>query len=101
MLINDIGIEIQNNKSMILDNYIQKSHENGIKVVGDDNNTRAKPHIWRNKIESCGYNGIVCQGEHCEPDIRGNIIESNRKSGIKLTEKAIAHIGGTYKEEIN
>jgi hypothetical protein len=60
MLINDIGIEIQNNKSIILDNYIQKSHENGIKVVGDDNNTRAKPHIWRNKIESCGYNGIVC-----------------------------------------
>ena len=38
-------------------------------------------------------------GASCEPDIRGNIIESNRKAGIKLTEDASAHIGGTTKEE--
>lgn len=39
-------------------------------------------------------------GESCEPDIRGNIIESNRKAGIKLTENAVAHIGGTSKDDI-
>ena len=39
-------------------------------------------------------------GQYCEPDIRGNIIESNRKAGIKLTDDAIAHIGGTTKEEV-
>ena len=39
-------------------------------------------------------------GEFCEPDIRGNIIESNRKAGIKITEFAVAHIGGTSKEDI-
>ena len=39
-------------------------------------------------------------GEYCEPDIRGNYIESNRKAGIKLTELAVAHIGGTAKEDM-
>jgi len=39
-------------------------------------------------------------GEFCEPDIRGNIIESNRKAGIKLTDGAISHIGGTSKDQI-
>jgi hypothetical protein len=39
-------------------------------------------------------------GPHCEPDIRGNLIANNRKSGIKITKNAIAHIGGTSKEDI-
>ena len=39
-------------------------------------------------------------GEHCEPDIRGNIIASNRKAGIKLMKNSIAHIGGTSKDDI-
>jgi parallel beta-helix repeat protein len=82
----------------VIDNFVEKSHENGVKIVGNTNATRAKPKIYRNKIFSCGYNGIVCMGEHCEPDIRGNIIESNRKAGIKITERATAHIGGTHKD---
>jgi len=41
--INDVGIEIQNNKSKIFENIIEKSHENGIKVIGDDKNTRSMP----------------------------------------------------------
>jgi hypothetical protein len=45
-------------------------------------------------------NGILCYGELCEPEIRGNIIESNRKAGIKLTDKAVALIGGTSKEDV-
>lgn len=80
---------------------IEKSHEHGIKVVGDDKNTRCMPYIWQNRIFTCGYNGILVMGEFCEPDIRGNIIEANHKAGIKITDSAIAHIGGTSKEDIN
>jgi hypothetical protein len=36
----------------------------------------------------------------CEPDIRGNVISENRRAGIKLTEGAVAHIGGTNKVDI-
>jgi hypothetical protein len=32
--------------------------------------------------------------------VRGNIIKQNRKAGIKITEQAIAHIGGTEKADI-
>ena len=32
MSVNDVGIEIQNNKSKIVENIIEKSHEDGIKV---------------------------------------------------------------------
>ena len=100
MNINDVGIEVLNNKSRIIENIIEKSHENGIKIVGDDKNTRSTPKIWKNRIFSCGYNGILCMGEFCEPDIRGNIIDSNRKAGIKLTDSSSAHIGGTTKDDL-
>ena len=90
-----------NNKSRVVENLIEKSHENGIKVTGDDKNTRCMPRIWKNRITSCGFNGIICSGESCEPDIRGNVIDSNRKSGIKLCDQAAAHIGGTAKDDLN
>ena len=100
MSINDIGIEIFNNRSIIIENIIEKSHENGIKIIGDNKNTRSMPSVWKNRIFSCGYNGILCMGKFCEPDIRGNIIESNRKAGIKLSDNSTAHIGGTSKDDI-
>ena len=99
-MLNDCSIEILNNKSRIIDNLIEKAHENGIKIIGNDKSTRATPIVWRNQIKSCGHNGIACIGEQCEPDIRGNIIIQNRKAGIKLTEGAIGHIGGTTKVDI-
>lgn len=95
-----IGIEVQNNKSKIFDNSISKSHEYGVQLFGDDNQTRCMPLVWRNRIEQCAYDGIIVFGEQCEPDIRGNIIANNRRSGIKLMKNAIAHIGGTSKEDI-
>ena len=58
------------------------------------------PLIWRNKIELCAFDGIIVYGPHCEQDIRGNEIENNRKSGIKIMKNAVAHIGGTSKEDI-
>lgn len=73
-MLNDCAIEILNNKSLIVDNTIEKAHENGIKILGNDKSTRATPIIWRNRIKSCGHNGIVSIGEQCKPDIRGNII---------------------------
>jgi len=51
--IDDIGIEILNNKSIVLENIIEKAHEHGIRIVGDDKNTRCMPQIWKNKIYSC------------------------------------------------
>jgi GH35 family endo-1,4-beta-xylanase len=39
MSINDFGIELLNNKSHVIENLIDKSHEEGIKIVGDDHNT--------------------------------------------------------------
>lgn len=71
-----------------------------MQIVGDNNKTRSMPLIWRNKIEQCAFDGIIVFGQHCEPDIRGNIIANNRKSGIKIMKNAIAHIGGTTKEDI-
>ena len=59
------------------------------------------PLIWRNKIEQCAFDGIIVYGPHCEPDIRGNVIANNRKSGIKIMKNAIAHIGGNSLEDID
>ena len=98
--LNDCGIEIQNNKSHVIENLIEKSHENGVKITGDNKDTRCMPHIWKNRISSCGANGIYAMGEQCEPDVRGNVIDSNRKAGIKLCEMACGHIGGTTKEDL-
>lgn len=95
-----IGVEIKNNKSKLFDNQITKSHTYGLKIIGDNNKTLARPLIWRNKIEQCAHDGIIIDGRHCEPDIKGNIIANNRKAGIKIQNQAIAYIGGSSKEDI-
>ena len=95
-----MGIQVNNNRSRLVDNIIEKCHENGIRIVGSDKSQVCSPIVWRNHIKTCGHNGIVAIGEQCEPDIRGNIIQQNRKAGIKLTEYAVAHIGGTSKVDI-
>ena len=97
---NECGIEIFNNKSRIIDNTIQKSHKDGIKVIGNNKSTNSAPLIWSNHIKQSGFNGILGLGVRCEPDIRGNVISENRRAGIKLTEGAVAHIGGTNKVDI-
>lgn len=56
--------------------------------------------MWRNKIEQCAFDGILIDGKHCEPDIKGNIIANNRKAGIKIQNYAIAYIGGSSKDDI-
>lgn len=98
--LNEVGIEIYNNQSHLIENKIDRSHENGIKITGTNRSQLCTAKIWKNTINACGYNGIVIQGGQCNPDVRGNIIKQNRKAGIKLTEDAVAHIGGTEKADI-
>jgi len=100
MAYNEGGIEILNNKSRVIDNIIEKAHDNGILIMGDNTATMCTPMVWRNKIRACGGNGIEINGEQCEPDIRGNIIVMCRKSGIKLRNNSVAHIGGSSKVDI-
>jgi hypothetical protein len=47
-----------------------------------------------NYIEGSTHHGITCEGHLCCPNIIGNTIEGNRKTGIKLAYCARAHIGG-------
>jgi hypothetical protein len=54
MSLNDVGIEILNNKSYMIENNIDKSHENGIKIMGDHKDTRCMPHVWKNTITASG-----------------------------------------------
>lgn len=61
-MLNECAIEILNNKSRIIDNTIEKSHENGIKIIGNDKSTRSTATVWRNHIKSCGHNGIIVMG---------------------------------------
>ena len=61
----------------------------------------ACPFIQKNYIEASTHNGIVCEGQKCWPDIKANIIESNRKAGIKLVDYARAHIGGQSIEDLD
>ena len=69
-------------------------------MIGNNKSTNSAPLIWRNHIKQSGFNGILGLGVRCEPDIRGNVISENRRAGIKLTEGAVAHIGGTNKVDI-
>ena len=92
MQINETAIEVINNSSLMFANTIQKSHNDGIKALctGDRFHEKewSKPIIQNNYIEASTHNGIVCEGQYCLPMIRGNIIETNRKAGIKLTNNS-------------
>jgi hypothetical protein len=50
--INEVGIKIENNSSKIVDNVIEKQHDDGILIIGSDKLT--EPLILKNKISSCG-----------------------------------------------
>lgn len=46
-MLNDCSIETLNNNSIIIDNLVEKAHENGIKFVSNDGN-ESVPICWRN-----------------------------------------------------
>mmetsp|Transcript_11521 Transcript_11521/g.19489 ORF Transcript_11521/g.19489 Transcript_11521/m.19489 type:complete len:135 (+) Transcript_11521:202-606(+) len=101
MQINDVGIKIINNKSIIFENTIQKSHDDGIKIICNSRTDPSCPLIQKNYIEASTHNGIVCEGAKCYPDIKANIIEANRKAGIRVMDNAQAHIGGSFFNDLN
>lgn len=59
MNLNNKGIEILNNKSRCIDNVVEKAHQEGIMIVGNNTATKCTPCIWRNKLRSCGGNGLL------------------------------------------
>jgi|LauGreDrversion4_2_1035121.scaffolds.fasta_scaffold71433_4 hypothetical protein len=101
MSLNDVGIELLNNKSQLFENLIEKSHANGIFCASEGDQMGCLPNIWKNRVTQSGSSGIYCTGASCKPDIRGNVIDQNRKCGIKLCEDSSAHIGGTSKEDLS
>ena len=63
MNLNESGIEIFDNQSSIIDNMIERSHEDGIKITGTDKSQMCTAIVWKNSIISCGYNGILIKGD--------------------------------------
>jgi len=103
MQINDTAMTLINNSSMVFENTIQKSHKDGIVCICNSSvsSHTCKPLIQKNYIEASTHNGIVCEGEGCKPNILANIIETNRKAGIKLMDNACAHIGGHNLDDLD
>ena len=52
-----------NNPSLLIDNEIEKSHKNGIYVLGADKSQMCTAVIWKNAITSSGFNGILVEGD--------------------------------------
>ena len=48
-----------------MENEIERSHENGIKITGTERSQLCTAKVWKNMIASCGHNGIVIQGKQC------------------------------------
>jgi hypothetical protein len=85
MQINNVGVKTMNNKSLLFANKIQKCHYEGIVVSNMQKVTmESAPHIFGNYIESSSQNGIIVDGENTNPRIHFNILEANRKCGIKI-----------------
>jgi len=62
MILNTCAIEIFNNSTKLIDNVIEKSFEDGIRVIGNDKTTCSSPVIWRNTIKSSAQNGVLVTG---------------------------------------
>lgn len=81
-----------NSKSKVVNNKIEKSYDNGLKIMCKGKENICNPDIEKNKIFSSKYNGILIQGDGCHPKIVSNLVENNKKSGIKIEENAKADI---------
>ena len=101
MQINDIALQLINNNSYIFENIIQKSIDNGIEIKCLGANSQCSPLIQKNYIEASTHYGIVVEGFGSSPNIKGNIIEANRKAGVKLTDNSKAHIGGEGLDDLD
>ena len=48
MKLNQVGIQIFDNQSLIIDNLIERAHENGITVSGTDKSQMCTAKLWKN-----------------------------------------------------
>lgn len=101
MQVNDVGVKLVNNKSVVFENTIQKSHDDGIKILCDSRSDPACPLVQQNYVEASTHNGIVVEGHKCFPDITANVIEANRKAGIRIMDNAQAHVGGSDPSDLS
>ena len=67
--VNEIGIQIVNNSSLVYGNTIQKCHLDGIviKSTSPMDELKAYPLVISNHIDASSHNGIVCKGMNCKP----------------------------------
>ena len=94
MQINNKAVELINNKAIVYGNKIQKCHRDAITILCDSDIHMCCPLIQRNYVEASVLCGIVVEGWKSYPVIKANVLDSNRKIGIRLGNKARAHIGG-------
>ena len=85
LYLDSIGIVIINSKTTINENKIKKSHQDGIQVRCINQGNVCCPIIKNNEIFESNSNGIYVEGDNANPKIINNIIENNKKWGIKLT----------------
>ena len=73
-----VGIVAIDNKSKIVKNKIEKSHDNGIKIICTGKGKIWNPEVSQNQIIASKYNGIIVIGDSSNPKIISNIIENNK-----------------------
>lgn len=94
---NNDSIHILNNKSLVINNEIEKAH--GIGIICECNSHEAKcvPKVQNNKVSNCKSHGIHVKGKGCHATLSGNSIKSNKECGIKITDKSkVDIIGGNF-----
>lgn len=101
MQINDAGIELTDNSSLVIQNKIQKCHTEGIIIKSTDRRIRTQPLLYQNFVEASTQNGLLCQGSKCRAVLKGNIIRSNLKSGVKLAGFSSVQMGGKTKDDLD
>lgn len=95
---NQTGIVLINNSSIVKNNEILNSLEDGIHVLCkkmaylDGEKHDCFPTIRYNLLKFNHFNAILVQGEGSNPLIAKNTILENKRCGIKLIENSRAEI---------
>ena len=89
---NNDSIHILNNKSVVMNNDIDKSHGIGIKIECSYKEAKWNAKMQGNSINNCKLHGIQVSGKGAHGTISSNTIKNNRKWGIKIIERARVEI---------
>lgn len=75
---NQVGVIIEDNKTVVRDNKIDKSHDDGVKVICNGKDNFCNPDIQHNHVFGSKFNGILVKGDKANPKISENTIENNK-----------------------